>query len=159
MEKVERISQAYSQAPWRKQMQYLGLFLLIVILIALVAGFYLNVTARAAAIGRDLQTKQSQIRIDERQIAHMKAQLGTLYSAGEMEKRARAYGFIPVDPEDVIYLSVPSYPGRQAINLAPAQKQEIISAPTLPAEYTESLWVWLLKKFNQSIFPLFKVQR
>ena len=38
MERVERYSQAYSQAPWRKQVQLLGLFLLIVVFMALVAG-------------------------------------------------------------------------------------------------------------------------
>lgn len=159
MERVDRISQAYLQAPWRKQMQYLGLFLMVIIFTALIASIYLNVTARAAAIGRDLQATQSQIRVDERQISHLRAQLGKLYSTSEMEQRARAYGFVPVDPEDMVYIAVPGYAGQPAIKLAPENQRQLVSAFVLPDEYTESLWVWLQKQFNQAIFPLFKVQR
>jgi hypothetical protein len=53
MDRVQSLTQAYSQAPWRKQMQIIGLFLLVLVLTALV-GIYLSVTARAAAVGRDL---------------------------------------------------------------------------------------------------------
>ncbi len=42
MDGVRQLTQAYSQAPWRKQLQILGLFLLVVVLAALVAGIYLK---------------------------------------------------------------------------------------------------------------------
>ncbi|MBP1694744.1 MAG: uncharacterized protein H6Q37_2627 [Chloroflexi bacterium] len=158
MERVERLSQAYSQAPWRKQMQILGLFLLGVVMIALVASIYLNVTARAGAIGRDIQQKQSEMLDDEQRISDMKAKLGTLYSVGQMESRARALGFQPINPEDTMFLAAPGYVERQPVDLAPAYQPQIISAPVLPSQYTESLFVWLQKQFNQVIFPLFKVQ-
>jgi len=158
MERVERLSQAYSQAPWRKQMQILGLFLLMVVLIALVASIYLNVTARAGALGRDIQKKQAEMLDDEQRISDMKSKLGILYSAGEMERRARALGFQSIDPEDTMYLAAPGYVERQPVNLAPVYQPQIISAPVLPPQYTESLFVWLQKQFNQVLFPLFKVQ-
>jgi hypothetical protein len=158
MERVERLSQAYSQAPWRKQIQYLGLFLLVVVFVALIASIYLNVTARAGEIGRDILKKQAIMLDDQQQISDLKAKLGELYSASEVEKRARALGFETIDPEDIIYLVAPGYMERQPAILAPAYQPQVVSVPDLPSEYTESLFVWLQKQFNSWIFPLFKVQ-
>ena len=61
MDRLEDFAQAYSQAPWRKQLQIIGLFSLILVFGALVAGIYLNVSARAATAGRDIQSKQEEI--------------------------------------------------------------------------------------------------
>jgi cell division protein FtsL len=158
MERVERYSQAYSQAPWRKQVQLLGLFLLIVVFMALVAGIYLNVSARSGAIGREIQFLQEQTLQNEQKIADLRAQLGTMYSSSEMERRARIQGFQLLDPEEALYVVVPGYGGRQPLILAPAYQREVVSASVLPAEYTEPLSIWLRKQFNHYIFPLFKVQ-
>jgi hypothetical protein len=46
------IIHAYRQAPWRVQRQYVGAFLLMVIVVALISGLYLDVTARSALAGR-----------------------------------------------------------------------------------------------------------
>ncbi len=46
MERVYGLTQAYSQAPWRKQLQLIGIFLVVLVFFALVAGIYLSVTAR-----------------------------------------------------------------------------------------------------------------
>lgn len=159
MERVERLSQAYSQAPWRRQMQILGLFLLAVVFVALIASIYLNVTARAGAIGRDILRKQAEILDDKEQIADLKAQLGELYSASEIERRALALGFEQIDSEEVLYIVAPGYVERQPIILAPAYQPQVVSVPELPAQYTESLFVWLQKQFNTVVFPLFKVRQ
>jgi cell division protein FtsL len=159
MERVERLSQAYSQAPWRKQLQIVGLFLLVVVFIALIASVYLNVSAHSAAIGREVQRMQSQLLNSEQQISDLEAQLGALYSAEEMEKRARSLGFEPIDPDETLYVPVSGYVDRQPARLAPVYQAQVVSAPVLPAEYTESLFVWLQKQFNQVIFPLFKVRQ
>ncbi len=55
MEQIHRITQAYSQTPWRKQVRMIGVFLLGVVIIATVASLYLNVRARTVAMGRELQ--------------------------------------------------------------------------------------------------------
>ena len=62
----ENIVQAYRQSPWRIQLQVVGLFLLLLVMIALVAGIYLNVTARAATIGRRIQEMQFEIQVNQR---------------------------------------------------------------------------------------------
>ena len=158
MERVERLSQAYSQAPWRKQMQILGLFLLVVVFIALIASIYLNVSARSTAVGRETQKKQVEMIRDQRRIAHLKGQLGQLYATSEMERRARALGFEEIDPEDTLYIVVDGYGSRQPASLAPGYQPQLVGAPVLPARYTESFFVWLQRKFNEKIFPLFEVQ-
>ena len=55
MYRVENITQAYSQAPWRKQLQWIGLFMLAMIMVAMVAGIYLSVSAQATTAGREVQ--------------------------------------------------------------------------------------------------------
>lgn len=159
MERVERLSQAYSQAPWRRQMQLLGLFLLGIVFIALTASIYLNISAHSGAIGREIQRKQADMLKDERQIAHLKGQIGNMYAADEMERRARALGFQTVQPDKMLYILVPGYVDRQPVSLAPAYQAQVVGAPVLPGEYTESLFLWLQKQFNKYLFTLFKVQQ
>ena len=158
MERVERLSQAYYQAPWRRQLQYLGLFMLGVVFIALVASIYLTVTARAGQVGREVQLRQSEMRVFEQQIADLRGRMGEIQSSAKMEQKARALGFEKADPDQIIYIVVPGYSERQPANIAPSSTAQVVGAPELPAIYTESLFTWLQKQFNRSIFPLFKEQ-
>jgi len=51
-----RLLQAYKQAPWRVQLQWIGLFLLGLVLVAGITGLYLNISAQAATAGRKIQS-------------------------------------------------------------------------------------------------------
>ena len=55
MDNVTQIVQKVRQAPWRVQRQWIGLFLLGLVVMAMVAGIYLNVTVRATLAGREIQ--------------------------------------------------------------------------------------------------------
>jgi hypothetical protein len=106
---VQNITQAYSQAPWRKQVQWIGSFLLVLVFVCLIAASYLNVTARAATAGREIQdmqvgqvetasTKPDQkdyhsIEELKRRGADLQAQLAYLLSEDTMQKRAKGLGF------------------------------------------------------------------
>lgn len=153
MDQVERFAQAYSQAPWRRQMQFLGLFSAALVFAALIAGIYLSVTARAAEVGRDVQDMQRKIDTLEISNADLQARLAILTSASAMQTRALAIGFQPVTNEETMFISVPGYSERQAVVLAPGEVPALVSAPVLPDEYTESLFTWLQKEFRQSSFP------
>ena len=72
MEQVKQFKQAYSQTPWRKQLQVIGAFLLVVVVSALVAGIYLSVTSQAATLGRQIQDMQ--IRMDGSQRLDLSAE-------------------------------------------------------------------------------------
>ncbi|MCI0519557.1 MAG: hypothetical protein L0Z70_04800 [Chloroflexi bacterium] len=146
MEQVRHFTQAYSQAPWRKQVMFIGLFLLIVVFIALVAGIYLDVTARTATIGREIQGMQADMAELRLKNADLATRLAGLTSAAEMEKRARSMGFEPIVKDQSMYLVVPGYIARQEVRLAAAPGEVKTVAAALPAEYTESLVDWLSRQ-------------
>jgi cell division protein FtsL len=157
MNRIDRLTgslraNAYSQTPWRRQIQILGLFSLVLVLVALVAGIYLNVTARASTVGREIQDLQREIEALQKDNADLQARLAQLNSAGEMEARARSLGFQRVNTDETVYMVVPGYTGRQPVILAPSTSPDLVSAPMLPPQYTESLFVWLKRQIDTGAF-------
>ena len=141
--KQQTLTQAYKQTPWRSQLQIIGMFLLILVMTALIAGIYLNVTARAATIGRKIQGLHSEIQVNERVNADLETQLAVLTSASNVEARARELGFRPTAADEYTYIYVDGYSGRKPIVLAPPHGPEETSTETLPPEFTQSLIEWV----------------
>jgi hypothetical protein len=138
----QNLIQAYQQAPWRAQLQYIGIFLSGLVIIALVAGVYLYISAQTASAGARIQILDEN-KIDlRRRIADMEAQLASLQASDVMAQRAAALGYEPIDPQNVMYMDMPGYPGRQSIHLAPEKPQESSSFVMIKSSYTESLWEW-----------------
>lgn len=154
MDKLEGFAQSYAQAPWRKQLQIIGLFSLGLVALALVAGIYLTVSARAAAVGRDIQEKQRSITIIDREIEDLQAQLALILSSAEMEARANKLGFEPLAPDQIVYLDIPGLAERPTAELAPASQRSAPPAPGMPPEYTESLFTWLRRSVNEAYASL-----
>lgn len=138
------MAQAYHQTPWRLQLQWIGLFVVGLVLVALIAGLYLSVTAQTAAAGVEIQTNYETIDRLQRQIANHRNQLAILTSAKEMEKRARELGFEKPSRENIRYMVVPNYSGRQIAAFAPVTYQPP-QQPLLKPGYTQSLWEWLFQ--------------
>src|SRR5215208_2488896 len=88
-----QIIHAYKQAPWRVQRQWIGAFLLIVIGAAMIAALYLDVTARAALTGRDIQDLRIEITTIQRGNADLETQLADLTSTAVMQQRAVQLGY------------------------------------------------------------------
>jgi cell division protein FtsL len=109
MNHLESFAETYAQAPWRRQLQLIGLFSLVLVSIALVAGIYLNVSAKASAVGRDIQSMQREIEILDRDIEDLQSQLAIVLSYSDMEARALKLGFAPVPAEQTVYLNIPGY--------------------------------------------------
>jgi cell division protein FtsB len=158
MDNVQRISQVYIQAPWRKQLQYVGLFLLSVVLIAMVAFFYINVTARASAIGRSIQLMQSEIEVLRRDIVDLETEMALLTAHTMMLDRAADLGFYKVDPDEVIYLLVPGYHGRQPVSLGSSTPPPLPSTSSLSPDYTQSLFEWLRERVFDPAAPLLEIE-
>lgn len=142
MNRGQRLIQAYRQAPWRRQVQWIGLFLAAVIFVAVVAGVYLSVTARAAAYGRNIQDSRAEMDILEKEIENLEIQLASLTSVEMMEARAVELGFRPVQKNQMVYLTVSSYGGRPLANQSVAAEKSAQKA-ALPPEFTLSLIEWL----------------
>ncbi len=135
--------QAYKNAPWRKQVQFIGMFSGIVIFIAIVSGVYLNVTARAASLGREIQDIQDRKEILQREIEDMETTLAILTTNEEMERRTIEAGFILIEPGQAEYKIYQGYGGKQTTELAPIGQSPITKAFELPREYTISLFEWI----------------
>ena len=142
---ITELAQTYKQAPWRKQMQFIGLFVLVLVIIALFAGMYLSISARTTAAGRDIQDLERQISELDQEIEDLQAKLAHLTSAGEMSRRAREKGFKPLPADQVVYLPVQGYIERQPAVLASYTRHPLVSAAAIPPQYTESLFEWLAR--------------
>lgn len=136
-----QIIHAYKQAPWRVQRQWIGAFLLLLIGAAMVAALYLDVTARAAVAGREIQELRTEITAIQRANADLETQLANLTSTAEMKRRALELGYRPVKPGELDYVAVPGFAAPEpeillaAVDVPPQTK-------SLPVEYTESLLEW-----------------
>jgi len=136
-----QIIHAYKQAPWRVQRQYVGTFLLVVISTSMVAALYLQVTARAARAGREIQEMRLEITTVQRTNADLETKLADLTSTSTMESRAIEMGYRPVKPGELDYVAVPGYVVPEpAILLAADDITQFSQA--LPSEYTQSLIEW-----------------
>ena len=154
MYRVQNITQAYSQAPWRKQLQWIGLFMLAMILIAMVAGIYLSVSAQASTSGREIQIMYADMEENRLQIEDMESQIAFLTSNAEMEKRAQELGFTPVSSEDVLYIMVPGYSKPSQVEIAGAPGVPVPMIPVVAPEYTQSLVDWLRERVFDPASPL-----
>ncbi|NWG08141.1 MAG: hypothetical protein HXY35_15800 [Chloroflexi bacterium] len=137
-----QIIHAYKQAPWRVQRQWVAAFLLTVIGVAMIAALYLDVTARAAVAGREIQELRFEITTIQRANADLETRLANLTSTAEMERRALELGYRPVKPGELDYIAVSGFvPPEPAI--LQAAEDNTPHSQTIPAEYTQSLLEWV----------------
>ena len=136
-----QIIHAYKQAPWRVQRQYVGAFLLTIIVASMIAALYLQVTAGAARAGREIQEMRFEITTIQRANADLETQLANLTSTTEMERRALELGFRPVKPGELDYVAVPGFVAPEPAILLEAEDVTEYALP-LPSEYSQSLIEW-----------------
>lgn len=139
---VTHLVHAYRIAPWRIQRQWLGNVLLLVVVLAMVAALYLNITSQTAVAGRQIQELNAAIIISQQQSSDLQTQLASLTSASAMEQRALELGFRPVEADELEYLVVPGYVAPQPVNLS-SEVMPQLTALTIPPEYNQSLLDWL----------------
>lgn len=137
-----QIIHAYRQAPWRVQRQWVGVFLLFVIGSAMIAALYLDVTARAAVAGREIQEMRFEVTAIQRANADLETKLANMTSTAEMERRAIALGYRPVQPGELDYVAVPGFfvPEPELLRIA---TEATAQQKSLPYEYSQSLIEWL----------------
>jgi hypothetical protein len=143
----KNLIQAYKQAPWRVQAQWIGLFLLGLVLVAAITGIYLNISAQAASAGRNIQGLESDIDDIMNEIAALTTDLAVARSENGMLTRADQLGFSLLDPRNAIYLEIPGLDPDQNLVLAPKRLTTISEAPSIKTSYTQSLWDWFSETF------------
>ena len=142
-----QIIHAYKQAPWRVQRQYVGAFLLMVIVLALVAALYLDVSARTTLAGRQIQELQDEITTMQRSNADLETELADLTASSVMQQRALELGYRPVKPGELDYVFVPGYVAPEPDILLDAEDTTIYSH-ALPDAYSQSLLEWLSRRIE-----------
>jgi len=140
---TQRVIQAYRRTPWRVQVQWIGYILLVIVIMALIAGLYLAITAETATAGVVIQNLDDQKRDVEFDIASLQSQIAFLTSAASMKSRAEELGYKIHDQENVHYLIIPGYAGRQTVILAPPPGPNTVGQSVIKPTYTLSLWEWL----------------
>ena len=146
---VTHFIHAYKVAPWRIQRQWIGNALLAVVTLAMVATLYLDVTAKAAIAGREIQDLNAAILASQQASADLQTDLASLTSASVMKERALELGFRPMIPEEAEYLIVPGYAAPRPLILVTAPLPQM-SAPSIPPAYSESLLDWMDEKIAMS---------
>ncbi len=151
MTQLTQMVQKVRQAPWRVQRQWIGLILLVIVLLAMLAGIYLSVTVRAGIVGREIQFLSAQIEQNQQKNADLQTQLAALTAVQNMEARAQALGFVPVSPEEITYIVVPGYVEESLVDLSTVSQDDSVSL--LQPEYFETLFDWLTRKIAVGVAP------
>ena len=108
MENVTQIVQHVRQAHWRVQRQWIGLFLLGLVAVAMVAGIYLNITVRATLAGREILSLQNHLIDDQRANSDQETILAGLTSVEFDAKPGGSHGLSnPSTLEPSLTLSCP----------------------------------------------------
>ncbi len=152
------VKQAYKQAPWRIQIQRFGFIALALVGGTIIAFLYLNISAQSATAGIKIQQLEGKRADLENENASLLTEWANLTSASEMEKRALASGYRLVDPEDVVYVVVEGYTGKELPVIETASSVIGSTSPIIKPSYTQSLWEWfndysLIPDSNLKVLP------
>jgi hypothetical protein len=165
MERVHQIRQAYLQTPWRRQLQVIGGFLLVVIAVAVIAALRLSISTNTVKVGREIQLMKvniisiydigyieqpqekvnaiESIEVLQNDIANLEAKLAYLTSSEVLNERAKELGYVPAELGSLTYVEVDGYQEREPVRLAPPPQSFMVPASLLAPEYKQSLIDWL----------------
>jgi hypothetical protein len=121
---------AFREAPWRTQTQAVAVVSILLLVVAIIGGFYLTVASRAATAGRDLQTLEYQKTQLLQANGELLAELAELRSITRLAARAQALGYVPAAPGQIDYLRVPDYPYTAPVVAAPRAAAPEAAAPS-----------------------------
>lgn len=153
----------------------IGVILLFLVCAAIIAGIYLNVTARAAAVGRQIQEMQvrvygyhyltgdageNYVPIEEleQKIANLTSQLAYITSYSIMQERVKDLNLTPIDVDHIDYIEVPGYVERQTMSLAPPPVPVVVNASTIDPEFKQSLFDWVVDQVRKTARFINEVQ-
>jgi len=144
---AKKTKQAYKKAPWRRQIQTVGLSLIPIVLIVAGISVYLIISAQAATAGleiMDLHFKEEDIL---REIANQRSQLAYITSYAQMQKKAQKLGFVSPTPDSLHHMVINGYQGQKPVLIAPPPGDSNTTSTLVNLAYQESLSVWIYETF------------
>jgi len=151
-EMTGRLEAASFQLTPLLRQQWLVLFAAAVLLVALLAGLYLQVTSAAAIAGRDVQNLEAAITTEERLNADLQSQAALTLSSHNLAQRAEALGFVSVTREQMEYILVPGYNPQRAVHLSALES--VSPGPASDPAYRQTLLQWLAEQLEKAATPL-----
>jgi hypothetical protein len=135
--------QAYKQAPWRTATQNGALFLVGIFIVACMVWVMLTISVKSADAGLEIQGYTAEQLSLTRDIASTRSKIAEVTSTDQMAKRVSDMGFRPATGEDITYVLVPGYVGRQSKMSAPPPAA-VLPPMLIKPSYTQSLsdWLW-----------------
>jgi len=144
---AKKSRQAYKQAPWRRQIQSIGLSLLPVVTIAVIVSLYLVISAQAAEAGLEIMNLHYEEEEILRSIANLRTKLAWTTSYTQMHKRAEKLGLEDSPAGEIYYMSIDGYKGKNAVLISPPPGKEDRISTFIEESYNESLSEWFLETF------------
>ena len=144
---ARKSKQAYKQAPWRRQIQSIGLSLLPVVAIAVIISLFLIISAQAATAGLQIMNLHYEEEEILRTIANQRTQLAWITSYSQMQKRAERMGYEAAQESNLHYITIAGYQGQNAVLIAPPPGIKNESALLVNEWYNQSLSNWFLDTF------------
>ena len=138
-------TKAIKQAPWRIQFQRVGMFLLALVIGSLVASVYLYFSAQIADVGVDIWRMEATREAAYYDIESLQTDLAEQTAVNKLNERATEMGFVRYAPDEVEYMVINGYYGRQPAILGDTNPAEIVPDAIIKPAYTQSLWEWLLE--------------
>ncbi len=144
---ARKTKSAYKQAPWRRQLQSVGVSLTPLIAIVAVLSIYLIISAQAASAGLEIMDMHYDEEEILRIIANHRTELAWKTSYTEMQKRAEKSGYEVAPAENVHFMVIPGYQGQNPVLLAPPPGSDNTLGPIVNEYYQQSLWDWFYNTF------------
>lgn len=140
-----RTKQAYKQKPWRIQTQWISLTLLVVSLTVLFVAMNLTVTTKSAHAGVQVRILESEREKLDRAISGNMTYLAQISSANTMQERAREMGYEPATSNNIKYIYLSEYIGRESQPIAIPAGRSATTTNSIRPIYTQSLWDWVFE--------------
>jgi hypothetical protein len=139
--------QAYKQAPWRRQIQMIGLSLIPVVLIAFGIAIYLIISAQAAAAGLEIMDLHFEEEAILRDIANQRSDLAYLTSYARMQIRAKKLGYESPSEGTLRHMTINGYQGQNPVLIAPPPGASQSFSGAVNSAYQQSLSNWVFNTF------------
>lgn len=137
------------QLTWLTEAQAAVGWGIIIILAALLGTIYLRQVSQIASVGRRVQLLQNDLSDLKRSNADLERRIAAAQSLDRLQQEAARLGFVPADPDDIEYITVPNYPVRA--EPAATATPPPTPAPPPPETMLEALWLKVRQDANHLI--------
>jgi len=140
---MKSVIQAYSNTPWRKQLNILGGFFLVLIVLVVLLISYLIVSSTVVSVGRDLQNAKNKIDELEYVNVSLEEKIASLSTLSKIAHQATEQGFHTARLGEVFFVIVPGFEDSFHASAHPNEEPQVPVIEVNVPEYHQTLVDWL----------------